>query len=438
MFNSLRSLELSRTDWKIKTRVMGMWASFASNFEFIGMNMILLDTEDFHVHAFVISEAWDSLDVSVFEGTTYIIENFITRRARGYLRPVTSNIDIILNESSSVTPVPLELGRIPRHKFEITELGDIYSIVSNLAPGEDSTYALDIIGAIEQFHKSKKIPTKIGERDVVRFIITDGSISHNVTVWGEFASAVSSNYYKTELEQPVIGIIASSKIGMFREFVQIGTLPSTRIYFNLDVEPVNELRNRLKEEGYNPSRGFALAVNDIVPVLEHVSFASLIGNADSILDKVFVLVTFIVKKIEEADGWWFHSCTVCHEEVVKVERKFKCEACNRSFPYSEKKTPADNLINEMYKMIVGKEICAKIVLTQGNKSGDSNLYEAVDLFDQKFHDAGHGDKSPGSSVASFNQSSVVHGIELFQTPGSSGSVSKKIKKEEDVDVVHVE
>ncbi|XP_063939620.1 uncharacterized protein LOC108198229 [Daucus carota subsp. sativus] len=135
----------------------------------------------------------------------------------------------------------------------------------------------------------------------------------------------------------IIGIIASSKIGMFCEFVQIGTLPSTRIYFNLDVEPVNELRNRLKEEGYNSSRGFALAVNDTVPVLEHVSFASLIGNADSILDKVSVLVTFIVKKIEEADSWWFHSCTVCHEEVVKVERKFKCEACNCSFPYSEKR-----------------------------------------------------------------------------------------------------
>ncbi|WOH11838.1 hypothetical protein DCAR_0831334 [Daucus carota subsp. sativus] len=227
-------------------------------------------------------------------------------------------------------------------------------------------------------------------------------------------------------------------------------------------------RNNLKEEGYNSSRGFALAVNDTVPVLEHVSFASLIGNADSILDKVSVLVTFIVKKIEEADSWWFHSCTVCHEEVVKVERKFKCEACNCSFPYSEKrfrilvlaedathacnvilmdrivkrifgttatnmlnemkKTPADNPINEMYKMIVGKEIFAKIVLTQGNKSGDSNLYEAVDLFDQKFHDAGHGDISPRSSVASFNQSSVVHGIEHFQTSGSSGSVSKKIKK----------
>ena len=103
---------------------------------------VYLCLQDFHVHAFIISEAWDSLDISVFEGTTYIIENFITRRARGYLRPVTSNIDIILNESSRVTPVPLELGRIPRHKFEITELGDIYSIVSNLAPGEDSTYAL--------------------------------------------------------------------------------------------------------------------------------------------------------------------------------------------------------------------------------------------------------------------------------------------------------
>ncbi|KAL1806428.1 hypothetical protein ACET3Z_029496 [Daucus carota] len=174
MFNSLRSLELSRTDWKIKTRVTRMWASFATNFDFIGMNMILLDTEDFHVHAFVISEAWDSLDISVFEGSTYIIENFITRRARGYLRPVTSNIDIILNESSRVTPVPLELGRIPRHKFEITELGDIYSIVSNLAPGEDSTYALDIVGVILDLGDVKVDVSDSETRVYVRFNLYDG------------------------------------------------------------------------------------------------------------------------------------------------------------------------------------------------------------------------------------------------------------------------
>ena len=61
-----------------------------------------------------------------------------TRRAIGYLRPVTSDICIILNESSIVTPFPLEFGRIPSHKFKITKLGDIYSIVKNLALDQDS------------------------------------------------------------------------------------------------------------------------------------------------------------------------------------------------------------------------------------------------------------------------------------------------------------
>ena len=72
----------------------------------------------------------------------YIIENFVTRRAIGYLRPVTSDMCIILNEKSSVTPVPLELGLISRHKFEITELGDVYSIIRNLAPDQLPLYAL--------------------------------------------------------------------------------------------------------------------------------------------------------------------------------------------------------------------------------------------------------------------------------------------------------
>ena len=72
----------------------------------------------------------------------YIVENFVTRRAMGTLRPVTSDMCIILNETSIVTNIPLEIGRFPRYKFEITQLGDIYSIARNLAPDEEPLYAL--------------------------------------------------------------------------------------------------------------------------------------------------------------------------------------------------------------------------------------------------------------------------------------------------------
>lgn len=72
----------------------------------------------------------------------YIIENFMTRAAIGTLRPVTSDVCIILNESSIVTNIPLEIVRFPRYKFEITEIGDIYSVARNLDPGQPPVYAL--------------------------------------------------------------------------------------------------------------------------------------------------------------------------------------------------------------------------------------------------------------------------------------------------------
>ncbi|KAL1806316.1 hypothetical protein ACET3Z_029384 [Daucus carota] len=211
MFNSLRSLELSKTDWKIKIRVTRMWNSFFTNRELIGMNMILIDIEDYHIHAFVVAEACASLGSYFFERNMYIIENFATRRSIGYLRPVTSAMCIILNESTSVTPVPLELGLIARHKFEITELGDVYSIIRNLAPDQLPLYALDVIGLLEDLQPLQKVQTNDGLEDVVKFRIYDGSNSCYVTHWGPMNTELNQAYNDV-IERPVVVILAGFKL----------------------------------------------------------------------------------------------------------------------------------------------------------------------------------------------------------------------------------
>lgn len=60
--------------------------------------------------------------------------------------------------------------------------------------------------------------------------------------------------------------------------------------------------------------------------------------------------------------------------------------------YVLNQAPATSSVSEMYKKIIGKEISAKIILTQGNKNGDSNIYEAVELFDKTVNDSSSGDK----------------------------------------------
>lgn len=52
--------------------------------------------------------------------------------------------------------------------------------------------------------------------------------------------------------------------------------------------------------------------------------------------------SFLITKIEDEDNWWFNSCVSCQAEVEKVDKKFKCPECKRSFGYAEKRLVALN------------------------------------------------------------------------------------------------
>lgn len=69
----------------------------------------------------------------LFEGNAYDISHFVTRQAIGILRPVSSRIIIVLNNSTTIQPVPLEATMIPMHKFEIIELGELFNMPALLA-----------------------------------------------------------------------------------------------------------------------------------------------------------------------------------------------------------------------------------------------------------------------------------------------------------------
>ncbi|KAK1396946.1 hypothetical protein POM88_006809 [Heracleum sosnowskyi] len=88
-----------------------------------------------------------------------------------------------------------------------------------------------------------------GERNIVKFRITDGRYSHKVSVWGKLAVTTDELHSKMK-ETPIIAIVTSCKMKIFRSSVQISTLPSSKIFLNLDDECVAAMRIRLEEEGY--------------------------------------------------------------------------------------------------------------------------------------------------------------------------------------------
>ncbi|KAK1391589.1 hypothetical protein POM88_010645 [Heracleum sosnowskyi] len=132
--------------------------------------------------------------------------------------------------------------------------------------------------------------------------------------------------------------------------VQISTMLSFKIYFNLDTDVVKTLRKRLAQQGYKTP--------------EDIGSVSTISN--SVQRNVMCFVT--IKRVEAGDSWWYYGCNFCHEEVHLLEGRYMCvnPKCLKSSPYAEKsyrimvlahdKTEAVNVVlsDRVVKRLVGK------------------------------------------------------------------------------------
>ncbi|KAL8115180.1 hypothetical protein AgCh_021855 [Apium graveolens] len=183
----------------------------------------------------------------------------------------------------------LNMPCLPKHELKV-KVGAVVMLMRNLnpimglvkdeakkyGPKENLEFAIDIIGVVEDFIKVSKIPTKFGDRDIVRFKICDAWVG----IWGDMAKVVSDQYEEYNHEENVIVILTSAKLGIYNDTLQINNLTSSKVYINLDDECVLEMRNRLELEGYKPSRddvdnSYALT---LVSPYEFINLKKLIDN----------------------------------------------------------------------------------------------------------------------------------------------------------------
>ncbi|KAK1382047.1 hypothetical protein POM88_019782 [Heracleum sosnowskyi] len=276
-YDQLSELDTSRSTWNIKVRVTRMSPSISiqatqGRENLKGYNLILLDDNNSHVQTFIYADQWNSMSGNIDEGSIYVISNFYTKEATG------------------------------------SYLGDLFIIASKCPNDEYPEYSTDIIGVVEDFEHVSSIKTKFGQRNIARFRITDGRNSHKVSIWGDLAVKAESDYNKA-VETPVIAIMTSTRLKTYR--IQISSLPSSKLYLNMDSDSVVVMRYKLEEEGYT------------------VSQQSIGTPQEPVVQKV--------QKVEEAD-WWYNNCSDCEGEVEKVGVKLTCTNCtNKTIVVPEKR-----------------------------------------------------------------------------------------------------
>ncbi|KAL8134396.1 hypothetical protein AgCh_009430 [Apium graveolens] len=398
-FDRLSNLNKTSTKWKIKVRVIRMWANMTlETNSWKGYNLILLDDDDNHVHAFAYHNIWNGFTMKIMEGGVYVFYQFAVKDPVGNLKSVQSTLCIKFTGSTTVRTADDD-GMIPSQKFEFLDLGDLFIEANKYLPQQQPEFAISL-----EYEGLNKLSTKCGDRDIVKFRICDSSNAHKVTIWGDLVVSFNDKMAGNP-KKPIIAIITSTKVTTFMSYVQIGTLPSTHLYINLDDESVIDMRKRLLEEGYIMKRDklFQAKQIELVPTLfEKLSLKDLKKNLTYDHLKVLPLYNFQKRR-------------VFGTSVAKVVSDYDKDP-SKSFP-------------EVIKSLVGRLISVELGLKKSNVVEDNNLFYAEDLYELTMNSS-----TPSKSPIMSEDYSINMGFEYYEgddvngTPGSAKHVTKKMKK----------
>ncbi|XP_074336390.1 uncharacterized protein LOC141673537 [Apium graveolens] len=233
MEDNLALVNSTRTDWRVRVRITRMWPLFSRTQQFRGVNLIVLDSEDCHVFAFVNRVIWHDVSNIILEGNIYAIHNFVVMEPAGLLRPVSTNKIIVFSHDTIVHPIPFEVNTIPRHKFELKTIPEISDLAMSL-----SQQVLPNIDPIKQVY------TRFGEKKFLRFELFDGSNVVKIFAWDEFTVDVA-NTLQGYVGYPPIIILTTMRSLIHNGSLQIRSSSCLRIYFNINHPAIEVLRQRI-------------------------------------------------------------------------------------------------------------------------------------------------------------------------------------------------
>ncbi|KAL1820507.1 hypothetical protein ACET3Z_015376 [Daucus carota] len=322
---TLRNVTTGRTDWKVKVRIIRIWrGSTLTGVPFKGFNLLFLDSKSGRMHAWVPAALSDKMERLVEEGKLYLIKNFQVQNyeEKAKYRAVQMDRQIVFTADTKLKEIEETDIFIPKNSFDLYEYADLKKVA------DQDLYLTDVLGFIQ---KMEGLSRNASNKVKLKFKITDGRKTINVTLWDAFAEAFEKDYMKENLEQPVIVIIASGRVTKFRDQLDICNYSPTKIYINYEHHSVARLRKMLKDPNFNKVQMPKKKKPAQVCTISEVQNAS----AQFIQEEVICKATII--SIETTEIWNQLICTSCYRDTQMENNKQHCKYCSRIVPHPLKR-----------------------------------------------------------------------------------------------------
>ncbi|KAL1825880.1 hypothetical protein ACET3Z_012658 [Daucus carota] len=377
-FNTFDELDPLSTDWCIRVRAQSIWKGInLKTNEFRGLNVVFLDDTNARIHAFIAPLLCSKIEKILNEGGIYKIKFFQVKTYNGdeTHKAVRNPTHIYFTQDTTVCPDTDTELPIERQSFDFFVLSDVEKF------RKDNRFLIDVVGVLED--SPTKIPYKKDnvEKFNVKFTITDGRCSVNVTFFNELGDCFLNALAK-EKETPVIVILASAKINEWKDEVGLTNSPATRFYLNSTHQSAKKLRQREKDPSF-----YKFDIDEEeekeIPTF---TIKEILNLKEDYLEKE-VQCTVLLKKVEQHLNWYYKLCTVCDMELDFEDKKNQCPKCKKLHPYPDRRfrlytlcsdstgTVPVMLPNELVIQLCGKTVYD--VAADENEVGDGDKFPQI-------------------------------------------------------------
>ncbi|KAK1402780.1 hypothetical protein POM88_002385 [Heracleum sosnowskyi] len=232
---------------------------------------------------------------------------------------------------------------------------------------ETPLYAVDLVGVVQSIEPVRVINTHNGQRSFLSFLFYDGRHSVKVTFFDEKIASLDpilQGYFET---RPIV-VLSTLRLNMFKGLIQVNSLSSSRVFFNIDYQPVTVLRHRLEEEGYKAPENYLASP---LPSLSHR-----------------VIETITLKELSEKTG----------TDDLNLEG-------TGEYPPN-------------IKNIVGKELTFRIEISSDNVLLHSRIFNVIDAYDNEYLASSPSNASIGAVVISCFSENTIDLSNCDDTPGT--------------------
>ncbi|KAK1368803.1 hypothetical protein POM88_034895 [Heracleum sosnowskyi] len=286
-------------------RVLRNWRGTTKIGEpFKSFNVILMDNKDVKIHAFISGNCADDLELHLRVGNVCSITNFDvqTYKTEDKFRCVDNDMHLTFKKDTKIKDIEEKGQTIPLECFDFYDHNELIKIANK------NVYLTDVIGIVKNREdvELRDLVNRLGQRNLQsKFAITDGSSNVNVTFWDDLAKKIGHDLMQ-QIEDPVIIIITSCKVGTWNDQVDISNVAATTYFLNHEHHSVKEIRKMLSNPNFakkalqakRKKKAELMTIADIKKLGKESIEAEVITHAN-------------IQSVEETNVWYYSICTGC-------------------------------------------------------------------------------------------------------------------------------